>query len=168
VVGLAVLVIAIIALRNPKHTSTNAGSYTRTVTPSASAPTAPASTPKTQSRAPSSASAHSTTPTSGSSSTSAIGSLPLIVLNDTHTPHLARDAAQRFQGGGWSVTSYDENYSNDIASTVAYYDPSVAGAKRAAEALQKQYPTIKRVVPRFAQLPAGPIVVVLTTDYSAG
>ncbi len=29
-----------------------------------------------------------------------------------------------------------------------------------------QFPAIKRVVAKFSGLPAGPIVVVLTTDYS--
>jgi hypothetical protein len=58
------------------------------------------------------------------------------------------------------------NYQNDILSTCAYYDPGVPGAQQAAQALQQQYPTIKRVQPKFAELPAGPIVVVLTPDYS--
>ena len=31
-----------------------------------------------------------------------------------------------------------------------------------------QFPTIKRVREKFAELPAGPLVVVLTPDYSAG
>jgi hypothetical protein len=165
VLGVAVLVVAFFALRNPKHDSSAAGTDTRTVTPSASAPISPAS-----SAAPSSTSARSTprpTPSHTTKST-AVGSLPLVVLNDTSTPNLARDATSRFEGGGWNVTTYDENYSNDIISTAAYYDPAVAGAKRAADALQKQYPTIKRVVPKFAELPAGPIVVVLTSDYSPG
>ena len=48
------------------------------------------------------------------------------------------------------MTSSDENYQNDIVSTCAYYDPNVAGAKAAAQALQQQFPTIKRVVPKFA------------------
>lgn len=72
----------------------------------------------------------------------------------------------RFEGGGWNVTTYDENYSNSIISTCAYYDPAVNGAKAAALALQRQYPTIKRVMPRFRELPDSPIVVVLTKDYS--
>ena len=37
--------------------------------------------------------------------------------------NLARDAAQRFEGGGWNVTSYDENYQNDIISTVRVLRP---------------------------------------------
>jgi hypothetical protein len=113
-------------------------------------------------------SATKTSPKPSPSSSEVIGSLPLIVLNNTTTPNLARDAAQRFEAAGWKVTSYDENYRNDILSTAAYYDPSVAGAKAAATALQKQFPTIKRVVPKFAGLPSGPVVVVLTTDYQPG
>jgi hypothetical protein len=168
VIGVAVLIVAIIALRNPKHTATTAGSDTRTSTPSA---TAPLSAP--QSRVPSTSTSTSkstsSVPSSATQTTpSAIGSLPLVVLNDTTTANLARDAAQRFEGGGWDVTSYDENYQNDIVSTVAYFDPNVAGAKRAAKALQRQYPTIKRVVAKFPELPAGPIVVVLTSDYTPG
>ena len=40
--------------------------------------------------------------------------------------------------------------------------------KAAAQALQPQFPAIKRSKPKFAELPAGPVVVVLTPDYSAG
>jgi len=58
------------------------------------------------------------------------------------------------------------NLVNDIVSTCAYFDPADPGAEAAARALQAQFPTIKRVAPKFAQLPAGPIVVVLTRDYS--
>ena len=89
------------------------------------------------------------------------------MLNDTTTPHLAHQAAKRFEAAGWTVTSVDEHYVNDIASTVAYYDPTIKGSKKAARALQRQFPTIKRVVERFPELPEGPVVVVLTTDYSA-
>jgi len=32
--------------------------------------------------------------------------------------------------------------------------------------LQQQFPAIKRVKERFAELPPGPIVIVLTSDYS--
>jgi hypothetical protein len=169
VLGIAVLVVAFIALRHPKQASTVAGSDTRTSTPSVSTSASHSPTP-TKSRT-SSAASHSPSPSHSTKSTT-LRTVPLIVLNDTTTPNLARDAAQRFEGGGWNVTTYDENFHNTISSTAAYYDPSVNGAKKAAEALQKQYPTIKRVVPRFAPatggdpLPSGPVVVVLTSDYS--
>jgi hypothetical protein len=153
-----VLIVAFVALRHPKQTATAAGSDTRTSTPppvSASAPASrAASTPNR--------------PSSSASGSSVIGSQPLIVLNDTQIANLAAEAAARFRSGGWTVTSTDEGYSNDILSTVAYYDPAVSGAHQAALALQRQYPTIKRVVARFPELPQGPIVVVLTSDYSSG
>jgi hypothetical protein len=90
----------------------------------------------------------------------------LIVLNNTETSGLAKQAAQRFEAGGWTVSSTG-NLTNDIISTCVYYDPSVSGAKKAAEALRRQFPTIQRVEQRFAQLPSGPVVVVLTPGYSS-
>ena len=91
--------------------------------------------------------------------------IPLIVLNNTNKTGLADTAAGRFRAGGWTVTSTG-NLVNNIASTVAYYDPSVANAQAAATELQTQFPAIKRVVAKFSGLPAGPIIVVLTSDYS--
>ncbi len=167
-VGLAVLAVSIIALRHPRQTLTQAGTDTRTATPSTSVAIPSPSrsgSPSPTRPAPSSSAGPRTT---------AIGSQPLIVLNDTSTPNLAAQAADRFEGGGWNITSFDENYRNVISSTAAYYDPSVNGAKQAAEALQRQYPAIKRVLPRFSPepggepLPAGPVVVVLTDDYASG
>jgi hypothetical protein len=169
----AVLVVSIIALRHPRETLNQAGTDTRTATPSTSVsippPSRSGSRPGSTSNRP-----KPNPPSSTKTKVSAIGSQPLIVLNDTSTPNLARQAANRFEGGGWNITSFDENYSNVINSTVAYYDPSIAGAQRAAQALQRQYPTIKRVAPRFAPepggdpLPPGPVVVVLTDDYAPG
>ena len=53
------------------------------------------------------------------------------------------------------MTRYD-NYSNNIISTCAYYDPSVTGAKAAAEALKAQFPWIKRARNGSPSLPSGP------------
>jgi hypothetical protein len=113
-----------------------------------------------------------TTATGPQGGTTAVGTagttakdVPLIVLNNTTVTGLAQRAAQRFEQGGWTVSRY-ANYQNDIVSTCAYYDPADAAAKAAAEALQQQYPVIKRVKQRFAELPSGPVVVVLTPDYS--
>jgi hypothetical protein len=91
--------------------------------------------------------------------------IPLVVLNSTTTTGLADTAKQRFEQGGWTVTSTD-NITNDILSTCAYYDPSDPANQAAALQLQQQFPAIKRVKERFAELPSGPIVIVLTTDYS--
>src|SRR5439155_10104748 len=98
---------------------------------------------------------------SDSTSGASVKDVPLVVLNNTTVGGLAAGAAHRFEDGGWTVTSFG-NYQNDILSTCAYYDPSSAGAQAAARALQRQFPTIKRVEPKFPELPAGPVVVVLT------
>ena len=94
-----------------------------------------------------------------------MGALPLIVLNNTTRTNLASDVGQEFKVGGWAVTSVEENYSNNISSSAAYYDPSVSNAKSVAEALQQQFPAIQRVVAKFSPLPDGPIVVILTADW---
>jgi hypothetical protein len=86
------------------------------------------------------------------------------VLNTTSINHLAADAAELFTGAGWTVTS-NANYKNNIVSTCAYYDPSVAGAQAAATLLQSEFSDILRVKPKFTGLPAGPIVVVLTSNF---
>lgn len=101
-----------------------------------------------------------------SSSTSVtVAKLPLVVLNNTTVTGLAAHAAATFRAGGWTVTG-DGNYSGSIALTCAYFDPSVVGAQAAAQALRAQFPGIRQVQPKFAGLPPGPIVVVLTPGYS--
>jgi hypothetical protein len=60
------------------------------------------------------------------------------------------------------------NLRNDIISTCAYYDPAASGARTAAAMLMRQFPAIKRTAPKFDGLPAGPVVVVLTPDYTSG
>jgi hypothetical protein len=94
--------------------------------------------------------------------------VPLVVLNDTDTSGLARDAADSFESSGWTVSNYGNlpGGITDIISTCAYYDPSTTGAQDAANALQQQFPDIARVKPKFSGLPAGPLVVVLTAGYS--
>jgi hypothetical protein len=153
--GVFVLVVAVFALREPNgHVSAaQTGSSRSNVAQHSSSHT---------SRPPVHRSA---TASSDSHSSSAVHSTPLVVLNNTSTKGLAAQAAARFRAGGWTVTSTG-NLVNDIISTCAYYDPAQAGAKAAAEALQAQFPAIKRVEPKFAELPSGPVVVVLTTDYS--
>ena len=127
------------------------------------APRSPSTSPKT-----SPASHNSSSSSSSPAGTNSLKSVPLVVLNNTTVTGLAAQAADRFRAGGWTVTRSD-NYQNDILSTCAYYDPSVPNAQAAAEALQAQFPTIKRVEPQFSELGSynSPIVVILTPDYSS-
>jgi hypothetical protein len=141
------------------HTSAVAqsSSIAPTTTSAASTSTAPVSSSSASSPA-------SSTPASSTSAPS-LKSVPLVVLNNTSKSGLAETAAGRFKAGGWTVSNTG-NLVNNIISTCAYYDPSVPNAQAAATALQVQFPAIKRVVAKFDGLPAGPIVVVLTSDYS--
>ena len=153
--GLAVLAVAVVALREPNgHVSgsgaTNVANGTRTSTPASSPPTSP-STSASADQAPSLAE---------------LKAVPLVVLNNSTVAGLAEQASHDFEQGGWTVTHYD-NLQNVIISTCAYYDPSAPHAKAAAKALQRQFPTIQRVKPKFPELPPGPIVVVLTGDYTS-
>jgi hypothetical protein len=158
-IGVVVLAVAVFALREPSGHVSNvaARNGVSNVAKQSAAPTHPRPS--------------ATTPTGGhatsdSQSEGRVKEVPLVVLNNTTIHGLAAQAAQRFEAGGWTVTDYG-NLRNDILSTCAYYEDGNAAAKAAAEALQAQYPTIKRVKPKFPELPAGPVVVVLTPDYSS-
>src|SRR6476469_5674268 len=113
VLGIAVLVVAFLALRNHHQAATAAGTDTHQST--AQPP------PSAQSSGTSSSS--SGAPSSGPPSV--IGSKPLIVLNQTTTSDLAAQAAQRFKRAGWRVRSTQEGYQNDVVTTTAYYDPAI-------------------------------------------
>jgi len=165
VLGVVVLVVAIIAVRGPGGHSVKAGS--RVPGSSLSASGTATATPGHSGHGPKSAST-SKSPGSGTSTSSGPAREPLVVLNNTTVTGLANQAKRTFESGGWTVTAAN-NYQNDILSTCAYYDPSVAGAKAAAEALQRQFPGIKRVEPQFSELSSwhSPIVVILTPDWAS-
>ena len=152
VIGVAVAAVAVIALRHPNGRQARpvslptTATVTATPTPSSGAPSGQSSTP-------------------GSTGSAGTHAVPLIVLNNTSTVGLGETSRQRFEAAGWTVTSVG-TISNDIISTCAYYDPSDPANEQAASRLQQEFPAIKRVREKFPELPAGPIVVVLTTDYS--
>ncbi|MCW2495686.1 MAG: LytR cell envelope-related transcriptional attenuator [Jatrophihabitans sp.] len=155
-----------LALRHPTDNGTSAGSATPPpVKSSSSSKGAKAS--KSPSKSPSGSSSSPAPSTSSTSETAAAKTTPLVVLNDTSVYHLASQAGAQFAAGGWTVTS-SGNYDapDGILSTCAYYDPAVSGAEADAQALKAQFPGIARVEPKFADLPAGPIVVVLTPGYN--
>jgi hypothetical protein len=178
VLGVAVLIIALFALREPNgHVDSPArttGAAKNTTPSQQPASGARSDSQRASSSALSSASASASSssasaPTASNSAPDAVKQVPLVVYNDTTTQGLAHDAAQRFENGGWTVTRYENLPAGitDIISTCAYYDPADPTAKPAAEALRRQYPTIRRVKPKFPELLSGPVVVVLTPDYSA-
>ena len=176
--GLAVSSIAIVALSHAGHASHPAAKQRATTAAPASAhqpvPDPALSPPATLSSpsAPSSAASappSSTAPAPGPPRPSTVAPAPaaakpaprqpIVVLNDTQVHGLAKAAQQRLQRGGWSVSAIGNVH--NITATSAYYDPANRNARAAAQALAAQFPSIKRVAPRFPGLPAGPIVLVL-------
>jgi hypothetical protein len=167
ILGLVVLVVAVFAIRNPRS-GTHAAAAVTSTPPSSSSPAAPSTSSTPAPKSPTLRPTDVVPITAGSSARMTLAQaqqVPLIVLNNTTITGLAAQAAHRFRLSGWTVTSFG-NLVNDILSTCAYYDPSDPKAEAAARALKHEFPTIKRVRPRFPQLPAGPIVVVLTPDYA--
>ena len=160
VVGLGLAFIAYVALGHPH------GRQAGLLRPLASAP---AGAPGTAAAGQRPAGQQTPAPAGYGGATDAGGptTTPLIVLDNTGRPALARGATQLFQRAGWTVTD-TSTFDGDILSTAVYYDPATKGARAAAEALQLQFPVIQRVRPKFDGLPRGPLVVVLTYDYSQG
>ena len=158
------LAVAIFAIRNPRNGVPAAAATSSS--PSSSAPQSTSSAPRSRDR---SLQPTDTVPiTAGRRSRISLKQaqqVPLVVLNNTTIDGLAAQAAQRFKSAGWTVTSIG-NLANDIRSTCAYYAPSHPRARAAAKALRREFPAIKRVRRKFPQLPAGPIVVVLTPNYA--
>lgn len=89
----------------------------------------------------------------------------VLVLNNSTDPRKTATAIQRLAAGGWSASN-GGSFSGSILSTAVYYDPSVAGAQSAATSLQAQFPSVQRVKQKFDGLPPGPLILILTSDYS--
>jgi len=159
--GILLVVFALVALKDPhgKPTAKTTPTVTssRSTTSSASVP-APA-TSATTSHAPASSARPKPSPTL------AVHPISLVVLSNTGDISLADTAAGRFRANGWKIRSTG-TFDGAILSSVAYYDPSFPGAQQEALKLQTQFPGLQRVKEKFDGLPDGPIIVVLTSDYS--
>jgi LytR cell envelope-related transcriptional attenuator len=163
--GVIALLFAFVALHHPKgRTESRASAVPSTSTPSASLSKS-ASKPHSSQRA-TSPSASASKPTSAANSApQSVSQLPVIVLNNTSDQSKTTDAVDKLHTNGWTVSDGGW-FDGSILSTAVYYDPDVAGAEQAAEQLQSQFPQIQRVKPKFDGLPAGPLVLMVTTDYS--
>ncbi|SDI96582.1 LytR cell envelope-related transcriptional attenuator [Frankineae bacterium MT45] len=174
-IGVAAAAVAIVALHHPNGRSVavakesivtdSAGNEVATDTVSATTTSRAAPTSAAQSSS-SPATSDSASASSGTTTLTNSKSIPLIVLNNTTQTDLAQTARSQFVAGGWTVSSVG-NLTNNIASTVVYYDPSDPANEAAAKALQAQFPVIKRVKEKFDGLPSGPLIVVLTPDYTS-
>jgi hypothetical protein len=87
--------------------------------------------------------------------------LPLTVLNNSRRTGLADRASARFVAGGWPV-KLTGNFTGQIPETTVYYAP---GQQASALLLQRTFPGLTRVRPRFEGLPGSGLTVVLTRAY---
>jgi hypothetical protein len=87
--------------------------------------------------------------------------LPLTVLNNSNRQNLAARAAARYSAAGWPIRLVG-SFRGRIPVTTVYYAP---GQQASAVLLQKTFPAIARVRPRFAGLPGSGLTVVLTRTY---
>lgn len=86
---------------------------------------------------------------------------PLTVLNNSRIDGLAARAAASYRTAGWPVRAV-ASFRGLISVTTVYYEP---GQQAAALLLQRAFPAIERVRPRFAGLPGTGLTVVLTRAY---
>jgi hypothetical protein len=89
---------------------------------------------------------------------------PLTVLNNSLIHNLADDAAATFREHGWSVRLVG-NVKGRFWQTTAYYAP---GFEDQAKELQRAFPRITRVLPRYEGLPGGGNLTVVVTKYWLG
>jgi hypothetical protein len=86
----------------------------------------------------------------------------LTVLNNSRVTGLAKKAAEDFAARGWRIAVVGNLTTRHTVTTV-YYGP---GQQDAAAELQRQFPAVADVRPRYDGLPgAGGLTVVLTRDY---
>ncbi len=89
--------------------------------------------------------------------------LALTVLNNSTVSGLAARAAARYRAAGWPI-KLTGSFRGRVPVTTVYFAP---GQQASALLLQKSFPAIERVRPRFAGLPGSGLTVVLTRDYRA-
>jgi hypothetical protein len=89
--------------------------------------------------------------------------LALTVLNNSNVNGLAHRAAATYRAKGWPI-KLEGSFRGRIPVTTVYFAP---GQQASALLLQKEFPAIQRVRPRFSTLPGSGLTVVLTRDYPA-
>jgi hypothetical protein len=125
--------------------------------PSLSSRPSPSTEPTTAAPAP------LVSPVATSPTPAAASKIALTVLNNSNVNKLAHRAAVKFGAKGWPI-KLEGSFRGRIAVTTVYYAP---GQQASAALLQKEFPAIQRVRPRFTGLPGSGLTVVLTRDYPA-
>jgi hypothetical protein len=137
----------------------------------AASTTSPRSTREALSQAPSTSAAApsaSTKPSVSARSSDSVTrpadvAVEVVVLNQTGRAGLAGQVATRLRGRGWTVPAVG-NFRGVVPATTVYYPP---GQEAAAQAAAESLPTTPRIRPRFGNLSATRLTVVVTDTYPA-
>ena len=129
------------------------------------APMTSATPPTPSTTAPASTTPASSAPATTSQATETaadlVGSLEVVVLNQTGRSGLAATVAKALRGEGWTVP-FTGNFRGQVPATTVYYPP---GAEAEARAAAAGLPTEPRVRPRFGNLSPTRLTVVVTDSY---
>jgi hypothetical protein len=161
VAGVLLGIGALLWITDSPQTATSAGQGVAASSPSSPAPVAPVASQVPAAAVPVTPAPVVPSPSRAVSPPVAVPRLPLTVLNNSRRTGLADRAASRFAGGGWPVTLAG-NFTGQIPETTVYYAP---GQQASALLLQRTFPGLTRVRPRFDGLPGSGLTVVLTRAY---
>lgn len=125
--------------------------------PDVAAPSAPAATSPSPDPSPASPASAAAAPAAAAPAHPAV-----LVLNDSRIPALAARAAAQFAAAGWPVQGTGSLHGT-IRATTVYYLP---GQQDEAQAFARQFPGVRRVLPRLAELPGSGLTVVVTRDWN--
>jgi hypothetical protein len=126
--------------------------------PASATPSATPATPTTQTAMAGDATGGP--PSSGDATTKA-PVVAAVVLNQTRRGGLASVAADRLRARGWTVAGVG-NFRGAVPATTVYYP---AGAQAQAQKAASSLPTPARIRPRFGNLSATRLTIVVTDNY---
>jgi hypothetical protein len=89
--------------------------------------------------------------------------MPVTVLNNSTRSGLAAAAADQLRSKSWPIRLVG-NFSGRLPVSTVYF---AAGEKPAALVLAEEFPSIQRVLPRFAGLPGRGLTLVVTREWPA-
>jgi hypothetical protein len=95
--------------------------------------------------------------------TAVIARPAVTVLNNSRRTGLAHRVAAQVESRGWPVARVG-NFTGRIPESTIYYS---AGRHAAAVAFAREFPAVRRVLPRFSGLPGSGLVLVVTRDWPA-
>ena len=168
VLAVVALVTSLYVWRAEDPGAGNAGTGTDTAEPITAASSAaaedtpsPSPSPTTTRPAGASTSAAPSPTRSRDRARDLVGTVEVVVLNQTDRAGLAARVAQVLRDKGWTVPATG-NFRGVVPATTVYYPP---GAEDEALAAARGLPTEPRVRPRFGNLSTSRLTVVVTDSY---